>query len=533
MNNYTYHFEIKDLLTQFAAAFDDVVIKRYNKDRVAEQSINVRYVLAPKQRVMYDIVNKAQNLTLPVIAMNVTSIARDNNRIFNKLDKLYNYKDEKKSTFIGMPVPVNIEVSVSILARYMQDMDQILSNFIPYSNPYVIISHKEPNSTQDTVEIRTEVNWSGSINMTSPTDMTYSDKFRVVADTNFTIKGWLFKDTNTVTPPIFNIKFNGVSLPPNFNLETLDDSSDNYQTLTNSLSYNTSFNTISGTPYLTDLFLFTGSSYIRMFPPYTISGNISGTGDSYGIGGTYGRGSSVGVNYGPGGEYTDSVVEEPRENSSGTLYDYSSFRFNKPGGYSSGKGNLESGGNYLVTGNNLSQISYLVLSANDITKFYSLLMKDILINPNSSSYLFDLTTNTNLISSLGEFLQNPHNTSLLTNLTSMSSFYAFVNIFNSLTIGSNVFTTSLSSIPGALNRLSSYPATNNSITSKISCFNINTTQICGYFLPKERYTALNDSIVTINIPIISSSVIFDIVIITSAGWVSTRYIENKSTCCNC
>jgi hypothetical protein len=27
--------------------------------------------------------------------------------------------------------------------------------------------------------------------------------------------------------------------------------------------------------------------------------------------------------------------------------------------------------------------------------------------------------------------------------------------------------------------------------------------------------------------------IFDIVIITGAGWSSTRYIENKSSCCNC
>ena len=531
MNNYTYHFEIKDLLTQFAAAFDDVVIKRYNKNRVAEQSINVRYVLAPKQRVMYDIVNKAHNLTLPVIAMNVTSVARDNNRIFNKLDNLYNYKDERNSTFIGMPVPVNIEVSVSILARYMQDMDQILSNFIPYSNPYIIITHKEPNSTQDSIEIRTEVNWNGSINMTSPTDMTYSDKFRIVADTSFTIKGWLFKDTNTLTPPIYNIKFNSISLTPGFNLETLDDIS-SYQTVTETLCNNTSSNTLSGAPYFTDLFLFTGSEYIRMFPPYTITGNISGIGDSYGVGGTYGRGSNLGTNYGPGGEYTDNTLDISQKNSDGTSYGYSSFRFNKPGGYSSGRGELESGGNYLISGNNLSQIDYLILSANDITKFYPVLLKDIFDNIAFSSYLFDLTINPNYIRDLDLFLQNPNNTSLLTSLTGMSSFYAFVNIFNSNS-NSNIFTKALSSIPGTLNMLSSYSLPTTNLTSKISCININSSQICGYFTSKERYTSLNSNIVVINIPIMPNNMIFDIVIITGAGWSSTRYIENKSSCCNC
>ena len=76
MKNRAFHFEIKDLLTQFIAAFDDVVIKRYTRggrdreeptgnvlERTPKQDVEVRYVFAPKQRVMYDIINKAQNLT--------------------------------------------------------------------------------------------------------------------------------------------------------------------------------------------------------------------------------------------------------------------------------------------------------------------------------------------------------------------------------------------------------------------------------------------------------------------------------------
>jgi len=84
-----FYFEIKDMLTQFVAAFDDIVIGRFNKDRKEKDKINVRYVYAPKQRVLYDLVNETKTLTLPVVSVNVNNISRDESRVFNKLDGFY------------------------------------------------------------------------------------------------------------------------------------------------------------------------------------------------------------------------------------------------------------------------------------------------------------------------------------------------------------------------------------------------------------------------------------------------------------
>ena len=113
MKNYTYNFEIKNLLTQFTAAFDDTVIKRYDKNGNARQNVEVRYVFAPKQRIMYDIVNKAQNLTLPVVSIDLASISYDNDRVFNKLNNFENYQSSNTSTSIRTPVPVNLQVNMS------------------------------------------------------------------------------------------------------------------------------------------------------------------------------------------------------------------------------------------------------------------------------------------------------------------------------------------------------------------------------------------------------------------------------------
>ena len=214
MKKRAFHFEIKNLLTQFIAAFDDVVISRWNKDRSAKSNIEVRYVFAPKHRVMYDIINKAQNITLPAVAVNLTSISRDESRVFNKLAPSYIPADiesnpSTSSKFL-MPVPVNLEVSMSILARYMSDVDQIISNFVPYSNPYIILSWKVPSvyGANYVQEIRSEVLWSGDLTYNSPTDTTYNDKFRITVDTSFTIKGWLFPEQKDTVPVTFKVDNN-------------------------------------------------------------------------------------------------------------------------------------------------------------------------------------------------------------------------------------------------------------------------------------------------------------------------------------
>jgi len=204
VKNQTYAFEVKDLMLQFTAAFDDVVIKRYNAQREAEKQIHVRYVYGPKQRVIYDIVNKSQNLTLPVISISISSIERDSDRVFNKLAGFFFAKNtieeqrEDSTVFMRSPVPVNITVNMSILSKYQNDIDQILSNFVPYNDPYIIISWKLPlASLAIPQEIRSEVLWSGNVSMNYPTELADMDKYRISADTSFTIKGWLFKYTGT------------------------------------------------------------------------------------------------------------------------------------------------------------------------------------------------------------------------------------------------------------------------------------------------------------------------------------------------
>jgi hypothetical protein len=180
------------MVTMFINAIDQAVIKRYNKDRVPEDQIKVRFVYSPKQRVLNDLLNKAQNLELPVVAVSIAGISRDVNRVFNKLQGSYFVgSDPRFSRNLSQPVPIDLAINVNILTRFQQDMDQILSNILPYCDPYFVISWRTESVPNQ--EIRSTVVWNGQANVTYPNDLNAGQSARVAADLSFTIKGWLFK----------------------------------------------------------------------------------------------------------------------------------------------------------------------------------------------------------------------------------------------------------------------------------------------------------------------------------------------------
>ena len=289
MENQAFHFEIEDLITQFIAAFDDCVIKRFTGSRESKDQISVRYVYAPKQRVLYDIINKGKNITLPAVSLHITQIARDSSRVFNKLDGFYYPATDTNNPYAAFsnqvysPVPVNVSLNMSIIAKYQTDVEQIISNFASYTNPYLIISWKIPTAynLSKTYEIRTEVDWSGAINLNYPGDQTPTDVYRVTADTSFTIKGWLFPEAPAEkVKNIFFIDANFYATrqlsgnPFNLNYSTLDD----YESLSaTNLGGFVETLSISATPTITNVYYATSMGIGEdITSDYTINSFVSG-----------------------------------------------------------------------------------------------------------------------------------------------------------------------------------------------------------------------------------------------------------------
>lgn len=225
MKNYTFDWEIQTISTMLLNALSEIVIKRYNVDKEPQDQIKIRIVYAPKQRVLADLLDKDQNLQLPVMAVYIGGISRDPNRVFNKV--LGTYKSNTGTTVTNepQPLPIDINYNVTIATRYQSDMDQILSNFLPYVNPYFVISWRTPGRPD--YEIRSSVYWNGNVSISYPFDIAASQVAKVVADLSFTFKGWLFQSLNQDATNIIHTvhttyNSSSRSIPVEYLLETND-----------------------------------------------------------------------------------------------------------------------------------------------------------------------------------------------------------------------------------------------------------------------------------------------------------------------
>jgi len=261
MRNYTYDFELETMLKMFIAALDDVIVKRYNKNKEVQDQIQVRFVYAPKQRVLLDIIDKAQNITLPVIAITNGGITRNPERVFNKIAGSHFYNsDPRYSNVLLQPIPIDITINMSILTKYQQDYDQIITNIIPYFDPYIEISWRLPDITD--YEIRSKVVWSGSVTTEYPTDINAGQLAQIQGSTSFTFQGWLFKARPKADGNIFTIQTDFSLLPELTTLESL--SSVNQNELT------------------TERFILSGQPQPHVIEPYYTNVSASDTFTLYG-----------------------------------------------------------------------------------------------------------------------------------------------------------------------------------------------------------------------------------------------------------
>ena len=199
MEQQPFYFELEDQLKMLLTAIDGCILKRYNKNRISTDKIAVRYVYAPKQRALHDLTNKAQHITLPVVAYWVKGVSLDTKRLFNKLDGSDQYVNGELK-HIPQPLPVKIDVNVSILTKFQSDMDQIISNLVTYFQPYITISWNRFNLPY--LEIRNKIIWDGNISLGYPIDINESQPTRITGDTSFSIEGWLFKEDESASGEI-------------------------------------------------------------------------------------------------------------------------------------------------------------------------------------------------------------------------------------------------------------------------------------------------------------------------------------------
>ncbi|AGR47749.1 hypothetical protein PHIM7_84 [Sinorhizobium phage phiM7] len=132
-----YNESLKKYTAIFGTLFNDVIISRKNDAGVVEKRFKVPIDFAPYQKFLIKLkqdpdLNKPAAIQLPRMAYEITSYAYDaENKIGNQGFRTRNNTGSVRYT----GVPYNIEFSLYILTKYIEDGNKIVEQILPFFRP--------------------------------------------------------------------------------------------------------------------------------------------------------------------------------------------------------------------------------------------------------------------------------------------------------------------------------------------------------------------------------------------------------------
>ena len=155
---YFYNETIKRCVSVFGTLFNNVDVKKIKSDGTVLSQFRVPISYGPKQKFL-DRLAEEPNLsdrnrsaiTLPRMAFELTGFEYDAQRQQNKLIRSIKnqYEADGKRGFQYAPAPYNLNFTLSILAKNMNEALQIVEQIIPYFQPEYTVTMKMVDGIPD------------------------------------------------------------------------------------------------------------------------------------------------------------------------------------------------------------------------------------------------------------------------------------------------------------------------------------------------------------------------------------------------
>lgn len=193
---YEYSFEIEDILKQFIALIDKSIVMRYEKvenERRLVQKITPFYKFSTKSRVLLMSLNSAKNFALPCVAIELTGISADKDRLTAKNHPINRFQYGLIEGY-NRPTPITIQLKVSIITKYVTDLYQIYGKLATQFQPELFYSWVVPTNAgiQGVEELRNKIEWDFNVSFDNREKIQETEEDRYVGTMNFSVQGWLF-----------------------------------------------------------------------------------------------------------------------------------------------------------------------------------------------------------------------------------------------------------------------------------------------------------------------------------------------------
>lgn len=193
-----YHRLVARYISAFGTLVNDINISRFDGDKNSIQTMKVPLTYAPQEKVLsrlrQDMELSAPALILPRMSFEIIGINYDPER---KLTNSANIIKSMLSTpgtakTLYNPIPYNIEIELTITAKFAEDGFQIVEQILPFFTPDFTITAKLIDESEELFDIPITLQ---SVRHENMYEGTYEDRQLLTWALNFIIKGWFFGPT--------------------------------------------------------------------------------------------------------------------------------------------------------------------------------------------------------------------------------------------------------------------------------------------------------------------------------------------------
>ena len=195
---YFYNETIKRCVSVFGTMFNNIQFKKVKADGTVLKSPIVPISYGPKQKFL-DRIAEEPNLSdsnrsaisLPRMAFELTGFEYDVARQQNKLIRAHKsvYEADGKRGFQYQPAPYNLNFTLSILTKNMNDALQIVEQILPYFQPEYTVTMKMVDAMPDNRDVPIILN---SVSFSDEYEGGFDDRRIIEYTLDFTMKTYFF-----------------------------------------------------------------------------------------------------------------------------------------------------------------------------------------------------------------------------------------------------------------------------------------------------------------------------------------------------
>lgn len=189
-----YNQSIRKTVIAFGSLFESVYVTRYESDGTEKEKIRVPLSYGSKEKFIWKLTqesslskNSRVQTVLPRMGFEISTMVYDPTRKLNRtIQRTDVVNGTVKSAYAE--VPYNINFSLYVFTRHMDDMLQIIEQILPYFAPEFTVTLKM-NDMFQTVTVPFVLN---SVNLNEDYEGTFDNRRALVSTFDFTAKTFIY-----------------------------------------------------------------------------------------------------------------------------------------------------------------------------------------------------------------------------------------------------------------------------------------------------------------------------------------------------